>query len=76
MEAQKELHLRKAELARAEMKKDGEDASERENETVAIAFDLMKTLPVPVLSTGVTYYKRQLWTYCLGKIFFLFKTSC
>lgn len=49
------------------MKKDGDEAKQPENETAAIAFDLMKTLPTPVLSTGITYYKRQLWTYCLGK---------
>lgn len=67
LETQKELHLRKADLARQEMKKDGDEAKQPENETAAIAFDLMKTLPTPVLSTGITYYKRQLWTYCLGK---------
>ncbi|CAG9773480.1 unnamed protein product [Ceutorhynchus assimilis] len=66
LEIEKELHLRKAELARSEIKKDGEKAMIEENETAAIAFDLMKTLPTPVLSTGITYYKRQLWTYCLG----------
>ncbi|KAL1454579.1 hypothetical protein WDU94_010799 [Cyamophila willieti] len=31
-----------------------------------ITFDLMKTLPTPLLSTGLVYYKRQLWTFCLG----------
>lgn len=67
MEIQKEIHLRKAELARKEMKIDGEEASVIGNETAAIALDLMKTLPTPVLSTGITYYKHQLWTYCLGK---------
>nr|CAI5841797.1 unnamed protein product [Callosobruchus analis] len=66
VELEQELHLRKAELARHEMKRDSEEAACRGSETAIIAFDLMKTLPTPVLSTGITYYKRQLWTYCLG----------
>lgn len=45
LEILKEVHLHKAELARSEIKKDGEKAMIEENETAAIAFDLMKTLP-------------------------------
>lgn len=63
LEIEKELHLRKAEAARACMSLDSK--ANREDVAV-IAFDLMKTLPTPVISTGVAYYKRQLWTYCLG----------
>lgn len=48
------------------MRKDGDIVKTNPNEVTAIAFDLMKTLPTPVLSTGICYYKRQLWTYCLG----------
>lgn len=60
-----ELHLRKADSARDGMTADAELAKADKNITI-IAFDLMKTLPTPLLSTGVAYYKRQLWTYCLG----------
>lgn len=62
---EQELHHRKAEAARLGMKHDAEAAKSDENLTV-ISFDLMKTLPTPVISTGVAYYKRQLWTFCFG----------
>nr|CAI5817157.1 unnamed protein product [Callosobruchus analis] len=66
LKASKELHLRKAEAARAGMKKDAENGKSTVNDVTVISFDLMSTLPTPHLSTGVCYYKRQLWTYCLG----------
>lgn len=65
MKVDRELHLRKAQSAKEEMKKDAEIGKTDNNITI-IAFDLMKTLPTPNLSVGVCYYKRQLWTYCLG----------
>ena len=35
-------------------------------DTKMLTFDLEKSLPTPILSTGVMYYKRQLWTYNQG----------
>lgn len=63
LEVEHKLHLRKAELAQNGMHEDSGLANE---EYSVFAFDLMKTLPTPVLSSGRAYYKRQLWTYCLG----------
>ncbi|KAG5874765.1 hypothetical protein JTB14_001154 [Gonioctena quinquepunctata] len=63
---QKELHLRKVESARSGLNKDTIFAQTLDNDTTIFAFDLMKTLPTPNLATGIVYYKRQLWTYCLG----------
>lgn len=62
----RELHQRKADKARDGMKFDAEMGKESQNDVTVIAFDLMKTLPTPILTTGICYYKRQLWTYCLG----------
>lgn len=45
------------------MKCDGNQTKENNNIT-CIAFALMKTLTTPVLSTGICFYKQQLWTYC------------
>lgn len=65
MIAEREIHQRKAEKAREGLKLD-KGVAMGNNDTTVIAFDMMKTLPTPVLSTGIAYYKRQLWTYCLG----------
>lgn len=64
-ELQKKVHLAKADSAKDNYKIDKNLAKEDTDVTV-IVFDLMKTLPTPVISTGVCYYKRQLWTYNLG----------
>lgn len=65
LEQELELHQRKASSARTGLQRDTELAKNNPEVTV-ITFDLMKTLPTPLLSTGVCYYKRQLWTYCFG----------
>ncbi|CAG9829829.1 unnamed protein product [Diabrotica balteata] len=52
LKLEKELHLRKAESARAGMALDSELGKIAENDVTVIAFDLMSTLPTPHLSTG------------------------
>ena len=54
-----------AENAKEKMKEDTLDAHTNPNKRVLV-FDLQKTLPTSVLSTGIAYYKRQMWTYNLG----------
>lgn len=49
-----ELHLRKAEAARAGMKEDSEKAK-LDNDLTVITYDLMKTLATPIISTGIAY---------------------
>ena len=61
-----ELHQRKAISARTGLQSDTELAKNNPEDVTVITFDLMKTLPTPLLSTGICYYKRQLWTYCFG----------
>ena len=60
-----DLHKRKAERAYQQLKEDTALAQSSSN-IDAITFDLEQSLPTPVLTTNIVFYKRQLWTYNLG----------
>ena len=60
-----ELHKRKAERAYQQLKEETA-LSKSTSDVDAITFDLQQSLPTPVLTTNVVFYKRQLWTYNLG----------
>ena len=60
-----EVHKVQAEASYQWLKEDAAYAKSR-SDTVMFTFDLEKSLPTPVLTTGVVYYKRQLWTYNQG----------
>lgn len=66
LELQKKLHLSKADSAKDNYNKKDKNLAKEDLDVTVIVFDLMKTLPTPVVLTGVCYYKRQLWTYVLG----------
>ena len=57
-----ELHKVQAECSYQKLKEDTAYAKSH-RDTEMFTFDLEKSLPTPVLTTGVVYYKRQLWTY-------------
>lgn len=63
LKAERELHLRRAEQARAELKKDAAEASQ---DKYVCTFDLQKALPFPKLTTSIAYYKRNLYVYNFG----------
>ena len=60
-----ELHLCKAERAHHQLKEDA-GVSKCDPNVMMVTFDLQQSLPTPVLTTNVVFYKRQLWTYNLG----------
>ena len=60
-----ELHLCKAERAYQDLKEDSALAKS-DPDVLVLTFDLQQSLPTPVLTTNVVFYKRQLWTYNLG----------
>ena len=65
LSAEKDLHKIKAESSYHNLKEDAAYAKSQAD-TEMLTFDLEKSLPTPVLSTGVVYYKRQLWSYNQG----------
>ena len=60
-----ELHLCKAECAYQQLKEDTA-LSKCDPNVMLVTFDLQQSLPTPVLTTNVVFYKRQQWTYNLG----------
>jgi hypothetical protein len=65
LKVKQELHNRKVQLARDSLKSD-ENLSQTENGPTIISFDLQKVMPLPKLTTGIVYYKRQVSCYNLG----------
>lgn len=57
-------HMDKAEAAYNEKRSDKNRSKELEN-IVTLSFDLEKCLLTPLLQNGLSFYKRQLWTYNL-----------
>ena len=60
-----DLHKRRAERAYQQLKEDTALAKSS-SDVDTITFDLEQSLPTPVLTTNIVFYKRQLWTYNLG----------
>ena len=59
------LHQRKAERTYHQLQEDSA-LSQSDSDTLTITFDLQQSLPTPLLTVNVVYYKRQLWTFTLG----------
>ena len=65
LQGQWDVHKRKAERAYHLLREDTAQSQADPNLDV-ITFDLQASLPTPLLTVNVIYYKRQLWTYNLG----------
>jgi hypothetical protein len=74
LKVKQELHHCKVQLARDSLKSD-ENLSQTENGPTVISFDLQKVMPLPKLTTGIGYYKRQVSCYNLGIHNFSSKTG-
>lgn len=64
LELQLDLHHQTVEVAN--LSYDNDRKLGKIEKVSVFTFDLMKTLPIPLLTTGIVYYKRQFWTFCLG----------
>ena len=59
------LHKKKAKSAYDNLQSDTQVAK-KDNDIHVITIDLQQCLPTPHLTVGVTFYKRQLWTFNFG----------
>lgn len=59
-----ELHIRKADVFNVQLKEVTEQARNQETQdTVVLAMDYQKNLPLPLTGVSQEYYKRQLWIH-------------
>lgn len=65
LQGQWDVHKRKAERAYHQLREDTAKSQSDPNMDM-VTFDLQQSLPTPMLTVNVVYYKRQLWTYNLG----------
>lgn len=65
-ETNKQLHLRKAELAREKLANAKEESKRNGTNVDALTFDLQKALPFPTLTCSIAYYKRNIYVYKVG----------
>ena len=75
IEEEQNTHLHLAESAYESKRRDKEECQNNPG-YVTISFDLQKCLPTPYLRSGLSFYKRQLWTFNLTIYQTLGKESC
>ena len=66
MMAEWDIHKRHSEKAFTSLREDRDLAKQDGSDTRVISFDLQQALPTPHITTGIAFYKRQLWTYNTG----------
>lgn len=66
LENSKELHLRKAQLAREKLVLAKADSKKDDSNVYGLTFDLQKALAFPTLTCSIAYYKRNMYVYNMG----------
>lgn len=66
LEGERALHHLKAERAHQQLREDVAHCKSKPEDEDMLTFDLQQSLPTPMLSTNIAFYKRKLWTYNLG----------
>lgn len=63
LEAEKLLHVSKAEVFYTDIRQKSEDAKVPNSKIDVISFDFQQNMPLPHIPCGDVFYKRQLWVY-------------
>ena len=66
MMAEWDIHKQHSEKAFTSLGEDRDLAKQDGSDTRVISFDLQQALPMPLITTGIALYKRQLCTYNTG----------